>query len=144
MVQEKEAKVDFSKLTGIEKSLTGKFLNPLLEKATGLSKVKRIYAGELSQCDEDEFLEKAIQILKLKYDLDLETLNNIPIDGPVILVANHPYGVRDALLLNTILQEARPDYKIMANGFFSVIEPIKNRLILVDAFSDKKKKTYLH
>ncbi|MCH2205313.1 MAG: lysophospholipid acyltransferase family protein [Lentisphaerales bacterium] len=139
MVQERETKVEFSQLTGTQQTIKAKFLYPILEKASGLSKVKKIYSGELSQCDEDEFLEKAIQILKLKYDLDLNSLQNIPSEGPVILVANHPFGVHDALLLNTILKEARPDYKIMANGFFTAIEPLKERLILVDAFTNKNK-----
>ena len=143
MVQEKQTGIEDQAVLGQKRTSHLGFLNPLVERMTGINKVKKLYANHLSGCNEQEFIEKSLELLDVKFDIDEQELANIPTEGPVILAANHPYGVHDALLLNTILQKVRPDYKIMANEFFSSIEALKDRLILVDAFhSNNHKNSY--
>jgi putative hemolysin len=143
MVQDKKTNVDQQSVLGQEGASHFKFLNPIIERITGLNKIKSLYRNNLEDCDEVEFLEKSMELLDVKFNLDEEQLKNIPTTGPVILAANHPYGGHDALLLNAILQKVRPDYKIMANEFFAPIKALENRLILVDAFhANNSKNSY--
>ena len=46
------------------------------------------------------------------------SLNNIPKEGPVVVVANHPYGILDGLLLGHILSTTRKDFRILAHRIF--------------------------
>lgn len=76
-----------------------------------------------------------------RYGLTLEviggTLGNIPKDGPVIMIANHPYGILDELIMGHILSETRKDFRILANSVFRKAEDI-NRIILPISFDDTK------
>jgi putative hemolysin len=39
----------------------------------------------------------------------------IPRQGPVIAVANHPFGLIEGAILTALLPSVRPDAKILAN-----------------------------
>jgi putative hemolysin len=57
-----------------------------------------------------------------RYGLQLEVFSGsrakIPCSGPLVLVANHPFGILDGLMLGHLLQQARGDFKILANDVF--------------------------
>lgn len=42
--------------------------------------------------------------------------NRIPAEGPVVVVANHPFGGADAIALTGICADARPDTRVLANA----------------------------
>ena len=56
------------------------------------------------------------------FGLQLQFLNNsmskIPKIGPLILVANHPYGLLDSTIMGYILSQTRSDYRIIAHQVF--------------------------
>lgn len=62
------------------------------------------------------------QVMVARYGLDLQVsggaLDNIPREGPLILVANHPYGILDGLIMGHILSLARGNFRILANSIF--------------------------
>jgi putative hemolysin len=76
-----------------------------------------------------------------RYGLSLEivggSLDNIPREGPVIVIANHPYGILDGLMLGHILSEARGEFRILAHRVFRKAEDI-NRIILPISFDETK------
>jgi putative hemolysin len=76
-----------------------------------------------------------------RYGLSLDivggSLDNIPRDGPLILIANHPYGILDGLMLGHILSQVRGDFRILAHRVFRKAEDI-NRIILPISFDDSK------
>ena len=144
MVQEKpEKEVSLNNVLGQQQTIYSHLFNSVIERVTGMRKLKGIYNNTLKNCTEDEFLKKAIQTLKISYDFDEGALKNIPATGPAIIVANHPFGVQDAILLNIIISKVRKDYKIMANSFFGSIKPLRDKMILVDAFRDRNPKNLL-
>lgn len=52
-------------------------------------------------------------------DIVRGSLDLIPRKGPVVVVANHPYGILDGLVLSLLLSRARPDgFKVIANDVF--------------------------
>ena len=57
-----------------------------------------------------------------RYGLRLEAMrgavDDIPAQGPVVVVANHPYGILDGLALSLILSRRRGRFKVMANDVF--------------------------
>ena len=65
-------------------------------------------------------------------DKDIE---NIPETGPCIIVANHPFGGIEGIILASILSKKRPDFKILANFYLSFIPELQNLFIFVDPFN---------
>ena len=62
----------------------------------------------------------------------VEGVNNIPESGPLIVVANHPKGIPEGLALGAILQQVRPDAKLMVNSKLTQMPCIEDAVIPVD------------
>ena len=72
---------------------------------------------------------------QLARDLTVSGLQNIPRHGPALIVANHPTGIADGIMLHHALWQMRPDMFIYANSdilrilpqFESLIAPVEWR-----------------
>jgi len=53
----------------------------------------------------------------------------LPPSGPVIVIANHPFGASDALALLSLCQQARPDVQFLANAILTTIPSLAPHLI---------------
>ncbi len=87
------------------------------------------------------------QVMKERYGLKLEiiggSLDNIPRKGPLLVVANHPYGILDGLIMGHILSETRGDFRILANHVFRKAEDL-NRIVLPVSFDTTKESMKLN
>ncbi|WP_126974572.1 lysophospholipid acyltransferase family protein [Frigidibacter oleivorans] len=63
-------------------------------------------------------------------DVQVSGLDNIPRNGPAMVVANHPTGIADGVILWSVLQAIRPDLYIYANSDILRILPQMESLIL--------------
>ncbi|MEM8555153.1 MAG: lysophospholipid acyltransferase family protein [Pseudomonadota bacterium] len=52
----------------------------------------------------------------LARDLEVTGLDHIPAHGPALIVANHPTGIADGIILNTVLSKVRSDAYFYANS----------------------------
>ena len=59
-------------------------------------------------------------------------LHRIPRQGPLIVVANHPYGGLDGLMLGAIIARARPDFRLLANQYLAGITAVGEAIIPLD------------
>jgi putative hemolysin len=69
-------------------------------------------------------------------------LRRFPRQGPLIVVANHPYGGLDGLMLGAIMARARADFKLLANHYLSAIAAIGDAIIPVDVFGGRLAKLH--
>jgi len=83
---------------------------------------------------EEKFFRRAVESFQLRYEIDDEKLAAIPKAGPVIVVANHPHGLADGIILGDILTQLRPDMRLVANEQLNLCPEIRPWLISVDAF----------
>ncbi|WP_371153655.1 lysophospholipid acyltransferase family protein [Jannaschia sp. 2305UL9-9] len=73
-----------------------------------------------------------------RYGLQLEvlrgTLDMIPSTGPVVVVANHPYGILDGLILSLLLSRTRgaDGFKVIANDVFLRAPDLANVILPVN------------
>lgn len=85
-----------------------------------------------------EFEAGLLRDLGVNYEIMEDDLKRIPKEGPFVLVANHPLGGLDGIILLKILSEIRPDFKIIANFLLHKIEPLKPRIFPVNPFESRK------
>jgi putative hemolysin len=82
-----------------------------------------------------------------RYGLSLHitggTLDSIPRTGPLVLVANHPYGILDGLMMGHILSRVRGDFRILAHRVFRKAQDL-DRVILPISFDDTKESLALN
>lgn len=100
-----------------------------IEKAYELLKAKNIHDASI--------WSHIFPLLDIKVDYDKESLANIPAHGPVVIIANHPFGVVDGLILGLLLSQRREDFKIIVNSVLCR-EPILGKFMLPIDFSDTK------
>jgi putative hemolysin len=89
----------------------------VMENATGrLGLIRRAegYGDEVRQGR--DFWQVMVERYGLSLDVVGGSLDNIPREGPLILIANHPYGILDGLMLGHILSQARGDFRILAHA----------------------------
>lgn len=60
-----------------------------------------------------------------------EQLRRIPRTGPLIVVANHPHGLVDGMILAELVGRVRTDYKILVRSLLTGVEEIEQFMIPV-------------
>lgn len=91
-----------------------------------------------------EFIEEFLDDLDISYKLSNKDREKIPSEGKVIIVANHPLGGLDGLILLKLISEIRNDIKILANDILMTIKNLSDLFIPFDLLSKKDlKKSYI-
>jgi putative hemolysin len=109
-----------------------------MENSTGrLQLIKRADGYETEVAKGRDFWQVMIDRYGLSLDIAGGSLSNIPKTGPVILIANHPYGILDGLMMGHILSSHRGNFKIMANSVFKKADDL-NRVLLPISFETDK------
>jgi putative hemolysin len=105
-----------------------------LARAVALTPIGRAYARAVAGPSTVEFSTRALRELDVAIAVATEELANIPASGPLVVVANHPFGAVDGLLLLELIARVRSDAKLVGNGLLRHIRPLRDRLLLVDVF----------
>lgn len=103
-----------------------------IEKIGGQRKLKKLYAQHQKNLKNGEnFFDSAIRLLRMKVEFDEEALARTPATGPVLFIANHPYGVLDGITLTWLATKVRPDTKVLANDVLCQAPEAVNNLLPV-------------
>ncbi|MBQ3240594.1 MAG: lysophospholipid acyltransferase family protein [Akkermansia sp.] len=86
----------------------------------------------------ENFFKLACKYLHLHYDL--EGLENIPAEGPCVIVSNHPHGMSDGLMFGDIAMKVRSDVRIIVNEFLDCVRGMRPYEIKVDVYGGDKAK----
>ena len=77
------------------------------------------------------FWGQALNLMKIRLDTPAEQIARIPKDGPVIIVANHPHGLIDGMILAELVGRVRTDYKILTRSLLTGVTEIEEFMIPV-------------
>jgi len=120
------------------KTRRGRVLIRAVENATGrLRLIKRVRGYEQEVANGRDFWEVMTERYGLQLEIIKGALSNIPRDGPVVVLSNHPYGILDGLMMGRILSQTRGDFRILAHRVFRKAEDI-NKIILPISFDETK------
>lgn len=123
---------------------SGRVMIRTMENLTGrIRLIKRAQGYENEVAQGRDFWDVMVERYGLSLDVIGGSLSNIPQDGPLILIANHPYGILDGLMMGHILSQTRGDFRILAHKVFRKAEDI-NRVILPISFDGSKEAVQLN
>ncbi|MFN4158812.1 MAG: lysophospholipid acyltransferase family protein [Gemmobacter sp.] len=122
----------------------GRTLIRVLENITGrISLIRRAEGYENEVQRGRSFWQVIPERFGLSLDVVGGSLGNIPANGPLILIANHPYGILDGLMMGHLMDAARGDFRILANSVFRRAEAL-NRVVLPISFDETKEAVKLN
>lgn len=110
-----------------------------VEWLTGRNKLQKVY-DEIHEEDPTPFnvWGNSLRKLNIKMDYDESQLDKIPTEGPLIFVANHPFGVVDGAILLHIATRVRKDYFVLVNEVVSHEPVLKGHFLPVDFRQNEK------
>ena len=109
-----------------------------VERVSGQPKIKELYDHYRAHLADDvPFFEAAMRLLKLDVQFSASRHAEIPATGPLVIVANHPFGVLDGLVISWIISCRRSDFKVLTNSALDGVPEAKPWLLPVD-FSGTK------
>ncbi len=110
------------------------FAQPAIQHILRWQELNNLYSCVNQPEDDDQIWERILHSLNVAYEVSPEDLANIPSSGPLVVVANHPYGGIEGVILAALLRSVRSDVKVMANLVLCSFPGLRNSLIPVDPF----------
>lgn len=115
------------------KNLAQRALIKTIENLTGRPRLLKMALGYENEVEAGrDFWE----VMQERYGIQMHFrdggLENIPRKGPLVLVANHPYGILDGMAMGRVLSETRGDFKIIAHVVFRKAKDLQDVILPID------------
>ena len=118
--------------------LMGQFLIRSIENITGrLGLIRRAKDYEKEVARGRNFWEVIVERYNIEINIVKGCFEDIPNEGPVVIVSNHPFGILDGLLMGYILSKTRKDFKIIANRVFRKAKDL-DEVVLPISFEENR------
>ena len=114
------------------------------EWLVGLRHLDHLYSRYITDQKGHDFVRLALNILNLRHHLKGEPLDNIPRTGPLVVVANHPFGGAEGLVLMDALLRVRSDVRVLSNQLLNSIPGLQSLFIGVDILSHPSREERRH
>lgn len=119
--------------TSPEDPLLKRVLINSVELITGRKKIEKAYNRLKEKNINDVTIwHHLFPLLDVSIDFNKEQLDKIPRTGPIVIIANHPFGVIDGLCLGYLLSLIRSDFKLIVNELLCKEELLGKYLLPID------------
>lgn len=105
---------------------------PIIDRTLALHRLNQTYHKVAHHDCGITFMHSVNDLYQLAVDVDEKELEHIPQTGGCIVVANHPTGLAETLLVYTLLLRRRKDVKLMATTMLSRIHQLRSVTISTD------------
>jgi len=109
----------------------------LTEKFIPVDRVRELYR-RVQRYPEGFGLENLLAAMRAELRVNAADTARIPVTGPVVVVANHPFGMLDGAMLAVLLTRVRPDVKLMTNYLLRDVPELARHCIFVDPFQSSR------
>jgi putative hemolysin len=104
----------------------------LAEKFLPSKQIQELYRRVQQSADSFD-LENLLAAMRVDLRVEAADTARIPASGPVVVVANHPFGVLDGAALAVLLMRVRPDVKVVTNFPLKDVPEFTQHCIVMDA-----------
>lgn len=88
-----------------------------IEFLAGKRKLARIYAMLMDVIEDDkDFFRLSLKLLDVELEFDQRQLGKMPSNGPLVIVANHPFGVLDGIAICYLTAQIRAEFKVFTHA----------------------------
>jgi putative hemolysin len=105
-------------------------VSPHLHRLLGFEQFNSVYS-QLPQCAPENFSRAFLDALHVRVQLHERSRGTIPAEGPLIVVANHPLGLLDGMVVESLLRSVRSDVTVMAHSLMAVIPEYRDLWLFV-------------
>jgi putative hemolysin len=113
-----------------------------IERLLAIDRINEAYEGfhrkVVSEDIGDSVFAAALDELHIHMTIQRGHLENIPANGAVVIVANHPFGAVEGLILGALLLRIRPDVRLLGNYLLQEIIGIRDYILPVNPFGNKQ------
>ena len=106
----------------------------LVERILCFPELNDIYDKTKALGDDLSFSDKVLKAMDVTWEVSSPAENPIPPEGPVVVVANHPFGGIEGVLLVSLLEKWRTDSKVLVNYLLGAIPELRSSFFFVNPF----------
>lgn len=113
--------------------LSNDFSIKIMSGILGWTKANRFY-NKVKSYNIKQFIQAYKRKSKITHIVPQDHLSRIPTTGSLLIIANHPTGIPDGILILDQVLKVRKDVKIIANQLTYKVDPLKPYTIPVDPY----------
>lgn len=134
-------KINLSYASKVEHNFAQRLVIKTIENITGKRRLEKIYKDySLNPSNPVHFWTDILDLMQIKVLNKSKVPIIIPEKGSLMVIANHPFGIIDGLILCSLISKKRNDFKIMTHETLQFLPQLKNFILPVD-FNNKNKET---
>lgn len=80
------------------------------------------------------FADRVLMGFQSSFHLPEEDIARIPRRGPLVVVANHPFGGIEGVIMTSLFGKIREDFRLMSNYMLEIIPEMRRHIISVNPF----------
>ena len=108
----------------------------LVQKLLPMNRIWELYLRSQQPVNRS-LLENLLTEMRVEYRVADADIARIPASGPVVVTANHPFGILDGVIVGALLSRVREDVKVLTNLMLAGIPELREHCIFVDPFGSK-------
>ena len=113
-------------------------VEPFMEKLFGIDRCRQLFeiARRPGPGNPIGVVRRLLKVLGVDYRVAANELERIPRSGPLIVTANHPFGLLDGVILSALLTSVRGDVRIFTNRMLESLPELHSICIFVNPFGE--------
>jgi putative hemolysin len=111
---------------------------PVIDRCLGLDRLRETYAEVAGAPEAKAFLARVISRMGIEIEVHPEGLARVPASGPLVVVANHPFGGVEGVVLASLLFQVRDDIRVLANHLLGNVPELRPLFVPVDPFGGSR------